>query len=173
MPGMTIEVAADQIEIVWPSVECVRGRVNAEEATARAHKVEKSHLLDAAHRNFTACVEHHGGVPLEVSGRKFRDVFRCNDFKGTGIPSKLRQDCLGKRYDVVPIAGRVCEIEDTLWRALCTRTERADCHRAAAECDELASRHNPLPMPNRPEKLSTYQRAASPAAPLCSTPPFN
>src|ERR1700754_628425 len=30
MPGMTIEAAADQIEIVRPSVEGVRGRMNTE-----------------------------------------------------------------------------------------------------------------------------------------------
>src|SRR4029077_6153187 len=42
MPRMTIKVAADEIKIVRPSVECVRGRMNSEEPTARAHKVEKS-----------------------------------------------------------------------------------------------------------------------------------
>src|SRR5262245_7882124 len=57
MPGMTIEVAADQIKIVRPSVECVRGRMNTDKPTARAHKVEKSRLLTAAHRKFSACIE--------------------------------------------------------------------------------------------------------------------
>src|SRR4029077_6405879 len=41
MPGMAIEVAADQIEIVRPSVECVRGRMNPDEPTAGVHEVEK------------------------------------------------------------------------------------------------------------------------------------
>src|SRR5215211_7345940 len=45
MPRMTIKVAADEIEIVWPSVECVGGRMNTEEPAARANKVEKSCLL--------------------------------------------------------------------------------------------------------------------------------
>src|SRR5882762_10509432 len=159
MPRMTIKVAADQIKIVRPSVECVGGRMNTEEPTARAHKVEKSCLLAAAHRKFAGCVEHHRGVALEVFGRKFRRVFRCGDFKGTGIPSKLCQDCLGKRYSVMPIAGRVCEIEDALWRALCTRAERLDCRRAADECDKFASPHNALPKPDQPKIPSTYRRA--------------
>ena len=34
------------------------------------------------------------GVAPEVFGRKFRRVFRCSDFKDTGIPSKLCQDCI-------------------------------------------------------------------------------
>src|SRR4249920_3795370 len=54
MPGMTIEVAADQIEIVRPCVERVRGRMNTKEATARTHEIEKHRLLRAAHGNFTA-----------------------------------------------------------------------------------------------------------------------
>src|SRR5258707_6258528 len=114
MPRMTIKVAADQIKIVRPSVECVGGRMNTEEPAARAQKVEKSCLLGAAHRKFSGCVEHHRGVALEVFGRKFRRVLRCSDFKDTGIASKLCQDCLGKRYDVMSVAGRVCEIEDAL-----------------------------------------------------------
>src|SRR5689334_14934203 len=122
--------------------------MNAEEATARAHKVEKCRLLDGAHRNFTGCIEHHSAVPVELSGREFRQVFRCDHFKGTRILSKLDQDCLRKRYDIVPIAGRVCEVEDTFWRTLCPRVERSDDRRAADECDELASRHNPLPPPS-------------------------
>src|SRR3954471_10187848 len=131
MPGMTIKVAADQIEIVRPSVECVRRRMNTEKPTARTHEVEKSCLLRVAHWKFSGCVEHHRGVALEVFGRKFRRVFRCSDFKDTRIASKLGQDCLGKRYDVMPIAGRVCEIEDALWRAIRMRAERSDCRRAA------------------------------------------
>src|SRR6266403_5623232 len=109
MPRMTIKVAPDQIKIVRPSVECVRGRMNTEEPTAGAHKVEKSCLLSATHRKFAGGVEHHGGVALEVLGQKFRRVFRCRDFKCTGIPSKLRQDCFRKRYDVMLVAGRVRE----------------------------------------------------------------
>jgi hypothetical protein len=45
-----------------------------------------------------------------------------------------------------------------------------DCRRAADECDEFAPRHNHLPIANRLELLSTYQRAARAAEPLCSTP---
>src|SRR6267154_5731453 len=107
--------------------------MNTEEPTARAHKVEKSRLLSAADRKFSGRVEHHRGVPLEVFGRKFRRVLRCSDFKDTGIPSKLCQDCLGKRYDVMSVAGRVCEIKDALWRALRTGAERSDCRRAGEE----------------------------------------
>src|SRR5712671_6440920 len=114
MPRMTIKVAADQIKIVRPSVECVGGRMNTEEPTARAHKVEKSCLLIAAHRKFSGCVEHHRGVAREVFGRKFRRVFRRSDVKYTGIASKLCQDCLGKRDNLMPVAGRVREIEDAL-----------------------------------------------------------
>src|ERR1700752_532128 len=154
MPGMTIEVAADQIEVVRPGVECVSGGMNAEEATAPAHKVEKRRLLGVAHGNFAACVEHHRRVPLEVSGRKFRCVVRCDDFKGTGIPSELHQYRTGKRYHVVPIAGRICEIEDAFWRALCTRVDSSDCRCAADECDELSSRHNPLPRPTGQRSLA-------------------
>src|SRR6266852_3665239 len=137
MPGMAIKIAADQIKIVRPRVECIRGRMNTEEPAARAHKVEKSCLLGAAHRKLSGCVEHHGGVALEVFGRKFRRVFRSSDFKHTGILSKLCQDFLGKRYDVMPVAGRVCEIEDALELALRTRAERSDCRRAAEKRDEL------------------------------------
>src|SRR6478736_9647159 len=103
MPRMTIKVAADQIKIIRPSVECVCGRMNTEEPAPRSHKVEKSCLLSAGHRKFSACVEHHRGVALEVFDRKFKRVFRCSDFKDTGIPSKLCQDRLGKRYDVMPV----------------------------------------------------------------------
>src|SRR5260221_9623397 len=144
MPRMTIKVAADQIEIVRPSVECVRRRMNTEEPAARAHKVEKSCLLRVAHRKFSGCVEHHCGVALEVFGGKFRRVFRCSDFKDTRIASKLGQDCLRKRYDIMSVASRVCEIEDALWRALCMRAERSDCRRATEERDELTSPPNPL-----------------------------
>src|SRR5215510_12453237 len=163
MPGMTIEVAADQIEIVRPSVEGIGGGMNADKATAPAHKVEQRRLLRVAHGNFAACVEHHRRVPLEVSGRKFRRVVRCDDFKGTGIHSKLHQYRTGQRYHVVPIAGRICEIEDAFWRALCTHVDWSDCRRAADECDELSSRHNPLLMADQSEELSTYRRAG-PAA---------
>src|SRR4051812_4305014 len=144
MPRMTIKVAADQIEIVWPSVECVGRRMNTEEPAARADKVEKSCLLRVAHWKFSACVEHHRGVALEVFGGKFRRVFRCSDFKDTRIASKLGQDCLRKRYDIMPVAGRVCEIEDAPWRALRTRGEWPDCRRAAEQRDELTSPHNRL-----------------------------
>src|SRR6266436_1559942 len=150
MPRMAIKIAADEIKIVRPRVECIRGGMNTEEPTARAHKVEKSCLLSAAHWKFSGCVEHHGGVALEVFGRKFRCVFRRSDFKHAGIPSKLAQDCLGKRYDVMPVAGRVCEIEDALELALGTRTARSDCRGAAEERDELASPHNPLPEADQP-----------------------
>src|ERR1700722_2117042 len=150
MPRMTIKVAADQIEIVRPSVECVGSRMNTEETAARAHKVEKSCLLRVAHRKFSGCVEHHRGVALEVFGRKFRRVFRCSDFKDTRIAFKLGQDCLGKRYNVMPVAGRVCEIEDALWRAIRMRAEWSDCRRAAEERDELSSPHNPSAKPNQP-----------------------
>jgi hypothetical protein len=74
MPGMAIEVAADQIEIVRPSVECVRGRMNPDEPTAGVHEVEKGCLLAAAHRKFSAGVEHHRGVALEVFVREFGRV---------------------------------------------------------------------------------------------------
>src|ERR1700730_15873106 len=114
MPRMTIKVAADQFKIVRPSVKCVRGRMNTEEPTARAHKVEKSFLLSAAHRKFSGCVEHHRDIALKFLGRKFRRVFSCSDFKYTGITSKLGQDCLGKRYNLMPLAGRVGEIEHPL-----------------------------------------------------------
>src|SRR5258705_13315208 len=83
MPGMTIEVAADQIEIVRPSVECIRRGMNTEEPTTRAHKIEKCSLLRVPHPKFARRVEHHRGVALEVSGGKFRNVFRCNNFKDT------------------------------------------------------------------------------------------
>ena len=53
MPGMTIKVAADQIEIIRPSVKCVGCRVNTEEPAARAHEVEKSCLLRVAHGKFS------------------------------------------------------------------------------------------------------------------------
>src|ERR1700757_655082 len=145
MPGMAIEVAADQIKIVRPRVECVRGGMNAEKPTARAHKIEKSRLLGGAHWKFSCRVEHYRGVALEVFSRKFGCVFRGSDFERAGIFSKLRQDCLGKRYDFMPVTGRVCEIEDVPWRALCTRAERSDCRRAAEERDELASPHSSLP----------------------------
>src|SRR4051794_34726791 len=118
MPRMTIKVAADQIEIVRPSVECVRRRMNTEEPAARAYKAEKSSLLRVAHRKFSGCVEHHRCVALEVFGRKCRRVFRCSDFKATRIASELGQDCLRKRYDIMPVASGVCEIEDALWRTL-------------------------------------------------------
>src|SRR5260221_5931893 len=114
MPRMAIKVAADQIKIVRPCVESVSGRMNTEETTARAHKVEKGCPLSAAHRKFSGCVEHHRGIALEVFGRKFRRVFRCSDFKYTGITSKLGQDCLRKRYNFMPVAGRVREIEHPL-----------------------------------------------------------
>src|SRR5262249_16905808 len=146
-------------EIVRPSVEGIRGGMNADKATAPSHKVEKRRLLGVAHGNFAGCVEYHRGVPLEVSGRKFRRVVRCDDFKGTGIPSQLHQYRTGKRYHVVPIAGRMCEIEDAFWRALCTRVDSPDCRRAADERDEFSSRHDPLPTPNQSEELSTYRRA--------------
>src|SRR5262245_32206243 len=106
MPGMSVEVAADQIEIVGPGVECVRCRMNTEESVARAHKFEKSYLLLVAHRKFSSRVEHHRGVAPEVVSGKFRRVFRCRDFKGTRIASKLGQDCFGKRYHIMPVAGR-------------------------------------------------------------------
>src|SRR5829696_2954800 len=123
MPGMTIEVAADQIEIARPSVECVCRRMNTEEAAARAHEVEDSRLLRIAHRKFSRRVEHHRGVALEVFAGKFRRVFRCSNFKGTRIASEPGQDCLGKWYDIVPVAGRVREIEDARRRALRMRAE--------------------------------------------------
>jgi hypothetical protein len=44
----------------------------------------------------------------------------------------------------MPVAGRVCEIEDARWRALGMRAEWSDCRRAAEERDELTSPHNPL-----------------------------
>src|SRR6266436_10063124 len=69
----------------------------------------------------------------------------------------------------MPITSRVCEIENSFWRALSACAERTDCGRAADECDEFASRHNFLPMSDRSEKLSTYQRAVGPvdSAPGC------
>src|SRR6201998_3723408 len=129
MPGMAIEVAAEQIKMVRPGVECVRGGMNAEKPTARAHKIEKSRLLGGAHRKFSCRVEHNRGVALEVFSRKFGCVFRGSDFERTGIVSKLCQDCLGKRYDFMPVAGRVCEIEDAPWRGRCRRGALAGCRR--------------------------------------------
>src|SRR6202035_5449374 len=68
--------------------------------------------LSAAHRKFSGCVEHYRGVAIEVFVRKFSHVFRYGDFKYTGIPSKLCEDCPRKRYDVVLVAGRIREIEN-------------------------------------------------------------
>ena len=118
--------------------------MNAEKPAARAHKVEKRCLLRVAHRKFSGCVEHHRGVALEILGGEFRGVFRCSDFKGTRMTSKLGQDCLGERYDIMPVSGRVCEIKDALWRALRMCAEWPDCRRATEERDELTSLHNPL-----------------------------
>src|SRR4051812_20948205 len=75
MPRMTIEIAADQIKIVWPGVEGVRGRMNTEEPSAGAHKVEKSCLLPSAQRKLSRRVKNHCRIALEVFGRKFGRVF--------------------------------------------------------------------------------------------------
>ena len=44
----------------------------------------------------------------------------------------------------MPVAGRVCEIEDALLRALRMRAEWSGGRRAAEERDELTSPHNAL-----------------------------
>ncbi len=51
------------------------------------------------------------------------------------------------RYDVVPIAGGVCEIQDSLQRLLGTRAERPDRRRIAEKRNELASPHSLLQKP--------------------------
>ncbi|APG13060.1 hypothetical protein BKD09_32420 [Bradyrhizobium japonicum] len=60
------------------------------------------------------------------------------------MASELGQDNLRKRYDIMPVAGGVCEIEDALSRTLRMRAEWSDCRRAAEERDELTSPHNRL-----------------------------
>jgi hypothetical protein len=69
---------------------------------------------------------------------------------------------------LMPVTGQVCEIEDALQRALCTRAERSDCRRAAKERDELASPHSSLLKPDQPyvERAysSTYQSSGGSAA---------
>jgi hypothetical protein len=44
----------------------------------------------------------------------------------------------------MPVAGRVREIEDALWRVSGMRAEWSDCRRSAEERDELTSPHNRL-----------------------------
>ena len=80
------------------------------------------------------------------------------------VPSKMCQDCLRKRYDVVPVTGRVCEIEDARQRSLCTRAERPDRRRTSEERDELASPHMASPDFQGPALCNSSRLAPSDAA---------
>src|SRR5262245_25018507 len=68
MPGMAIEVAADQIEIIGPCVERVRCRMHTEEGVPGTHKVEQGCFLCGGDRKFTGREEHNRGKTLEVCG---------------------------------------------------------------------------------------------------------
>src|SRR5207249_10692645 len=104
VPGVAVEIAADELAIVRPLVERIGGAMSAEKAASRPDEVEQCRLLRAAHRQLAGCVEHHCGVTGEPFGGEFSHVLRRGDVELTGILSELSQDCLRQRDCIVPIA---------------------------------------------------------------------
>src|SRR6185295_16131041 len=81
MPGMTIEISADERTVVGPFVKRVGGGVHAYKATPRANEIEERSLLCRAHRQLAGRVEHHSGIASEVFSRKLRDVLSRGDIE--------------------------------------------------------------------------------------------
>ena len=69
VPGVAVEVSADQLAVVLPTVEGVGGAVAAAEALAAAHERQEAVLLCVRQWQFARGVEEHGVEVLEVLGR--------------------------------------------------------------------------------------------------------
>ncbi len=67
MPGMLVEVAADQFSVLRPFIKSVCRRVNADEPFARFYEIQKSRLLLIGNRQLSGCVEYDRVILLEVS----------------------------------------------------------------------------------------------------------
>jgi hypothetical protein len=150
--------------------ECVGRRTTPR--NPRPERTKPEELPCASLIGSSPDVEHHRGVALEVSAEN-------SDVSSVAVTSKTPEllpswvmTAFEKRYDIMPVAGRVCEIEDALWRGSYARRVWFYCRRAAEERDELTSPHNPL-RETQPamccKKLSTDQPSAGPAHALQPT----
>ncbi len=133
---MTIKIAADEPVIIRPLVERIGGGVNTEKTMSRPNKGDERSLLSIAHGQLAGRVEHHRCIAPEVLGREFRKALRRSDV-GQAF-SDLSEDCLRRRNGLVPIAGRVRDIEKPFERLLRTRSKRP-CGRSAEEGDQRAA----------------------------------
>src|SRR6266699_580742 len=105
VPGMTIEIAADERAIVGPFVKRVGGGVDAQKAMSRSNEIEERCFLFHAHRQLAGRVEHHRGIASESLGRELRHVLGRGDVEQSGSLPDPAEDCPRQRYGVVPIAS--------------------------------------------------------------------
>jgi hypothetical protein len=90
-------------------------------SAAGPHEGDKRGLLGFGHGQFAGGEEHHGRIVPQVLGREGRDILRGRDLEAAGRLADLLEHGLGGRYDLVPVAGRVGEIEDAVGPALGVR----------------------------------------------------
>ena len=70
VPGMIVEVAADELEVRFPKVESVGGAVHAHKAVPGLDVMNESVLLLVAHRQLARGIEHHRVVVLQILRRE-------------------------------------------------------------------------------------------------------
>src|SRR5262245_27438989 len=111
VPGMLVEIAADELMVFRPLVERVGRRVHAEKTTAPPNEIDEGPLLRAAHGQFTRRAEHHGPLVPQVLGRERCDVLGRSDFE-TSRRTDLVEDIPGSRNDLMAVPGRMGEVEN-------------------------------------------------------------
>src|SRR5262249_18000208 len=85
--------------------------MHTEKTVTGADKIRECTLLSIAHGQFAGGEEHHSAVTLQILGGENGDVFRRRYFEA-GRRAALFQDILRSWNDVVPIAGRMGEVQE-------------------------------------------------------------
>src|SRR5262249_24433738 len=68
MTGMVVEIAADEIEVLGPSIKCIGRGMKADEAMARADEIEKGAFLRVTHRQIAGRVKDDGRIRPQLLG---------------------------------------------------------------------------------------------------------
>jgi hypothetical protein len=133
VPGVLVEIAADQLPVVRPVIEGVRCGMHADEAAAGPYEVEQRRLLRFAHRQLARGEEHHRPIAAQIFRRENRHILGRRHRKA--VPrADLFEHRLRRRDDLVPVAGRAGEIEQArilrlrwLWEEGEQRGQRRPC----------------------------------------------
>ena len=95
MPGVIIEIAADDLVVDAPLVERVSGAVDAYETMPGANELHQGTLLLVGHGQFSGGIEHDRAISLQILFRECAHIFRHRRVKGAGFLSNFLHNLRG------------------------------------------------------------------------------